>query len=483
MDNAMPKRILYVAHSSRVAGAELSLYLLVTNLATEKYTPVVALPEKGPMPANLERKGIKTHVYNCHWWIPGYMCSALYYMDFFAGLSTRVSALRRIIRKESIDLVHTNCATIIDGAIAAHLESVPHVWHIREMLGQPDSGLVSTLGHGPMYGIIGELSQKVIVVSDAVRSDMAPFVPPAKIRVIYNGVDARKFECADGFPALPAELLGPNRFFKVCTLGNVVERKGYRTLMKTAEYVAERNPNIAFLAAGEVADMNLYSHMLDRKKCAGLDKTFHFLGFQDDVPALLNSVDLLVLPSLNDPFPRVVLEAMAAAKPVIVTSVGGSRECVLNNETGFVVEPEDFRGIGEHILQLAKDPPKAARMGLLGRERVKAHFSVERCSSEIQGVYDDLIGKKPEFSARMAEFAERSLPLIFDISRDFEDVWANKNKLYGELRELKRLQEFEKRVQRVPLYKTYHAVKGFLMRMAGKEPINAQSSKNESEGD
>ncbi len=459
------KRILYISHSSGLAGAEVSLELLVTNLSEEKYRPVVVLPGDGPLRAGLQEKTVATREHNCVWWIPAYLAHALHPFDFFGELSENVSLLKQIIREEKIDIVHTNCAPVIEGALAAYQEGIPHVWHIREMLGQPDSGLICILGAEITYKIIAAFSRKIIAVSNAVKADIAQFVDESKIAVVYNGVDTKHFEDAAKGPYNFARVLGKNQFFKVCTLGNISERKGYRTLMEVAEHVVRKNPKIASLAAGELADANLYQYMMEKKENGTFGKNFHFLGFEKNIPSLLNSVDLVVLPSLNDPFPRVVLEAMAAGKPVIVTSAGGGRECVLDNQTGFVVEPGDSEAIANHILELAGNPERASNMGALGKERVKTNFNVPLYVSEIERIYDDILNSEIGIPADKIDLAEQILPVILSISHEFEKAWSERARHVAEWNELERLKAFEKRVQRLPIYNMYHALKKPFMKL------------------
>lgn len=464
----MTKRnILYIAHSARLAGAELSLGLLASNLS-EQFHPMVVLPPRGPLKDFLEEKKIPTYSLECLWWIPGYFVPNVYFVDFLAGFTRRIEQLRRLIREREIALVHTNCSTVIDGAVAAYLERVPHVWHIREMLAHPDSGLLCLLGHETVYRIIDALSQKIIAVSQAVEEDMAPFVAGEKIAVVHNGVDAGQFENAQPSPEVN-EVLGANRTFKVCTLGNIIERKGYRVLMDAAGHAVARNKNIEFLAAGEAADEDLYRDLLSMRRSMKLERHFHFLGLRGDVPALLQGVDLVVLPSLSDPFPRTVLEAMAAGKPVIVTSAGGGKECVVHGETGFVVEPRDHIDMANHVLDLAAEPDRARQMGARGRERVKASFSIEQYVLGVEEIYRAVLDKAPAFSRRVDEFCGDVIPLLFGISKDLDEVWEEKKHIAAELRELERLRAFEKRVQRQPAYKLYHAMRRFLLKLRGDD--------------
>lgn len=453
------KRILYLSHSAALAGAEQCLRLIILNLPHEKYVPIVAMPGRGLFRDDLEKRGIEVPVHDSYWWVPGHLVDNLYFADTFACLSQSVSYVRQIIRDEKIDLVHTNCAVVMDGALAAFLERIPHIWNTHEMVGRPDSGLLCVFGPEITYKIITGLSQRVIVDSNAVKQDMEQFVSGDNISVVHTGLGTAIFENVEEVPVSLKKLLDRDDVFKVLMLGTVTERKGYRTLMQAAEYVVKKNPNVVFFAAGEPSDLNLYNHMLSRKKQANLDENFHFLGLQENIPALLNAVDAFVLPSLNDPFPVCILEAMAAGKPVIATASGGATESVVDTETGFIVEPADHRAMAERILELAADPERASRMGLLGRERIKTHFGIEQYVSGVLQVYEEVFDGELTYSKQTVDIAEQILPLVLSISRDFHGPWFVRHRLHQELAELDRLKAFEARVKSLSLYKIYHALR------------------------
>ncbi len=118
----------------------------------------------------------------------------------------------------------------------------------------------------------------------------------------------------------------------------------------------------------------------------------HLLGWRRDVSRLLGAADVLVLTSLWEGLPRVVLQAMAASKPIVATRVDGTPEAIAEGESGFLLEPHDVVGFAERIGRLIEDPILARRMGEHGRRRLSP-FLVPVMLSKLDRLYDDLLAQ------------------------------------------------------------------------------------------
>jgi glycosyltransferase involved in cell wall biosynthesis len=118
-----------------------------------------------------------------------------------------------------------------------------------------------------------------------------------------------------------------------------------------------------------------------------------FTGFRNDVPRILNAIDILVLPSQREGFPMTVLEAMAAGKPVIASSIDGVNESVVNGVSGLLVPPRDAPALAKAILSLITDGDKRRRLGLAGRKEVVDKFSITAMIHAHERVYDGLLNE------------------------------------------------------------------------------------------
>jgi glycosyltransferase involved in cell wall biosynthesis len=124
----------------------------------------------------------------------------------------------------------------------------------------------------------------------------------------------------------------------------------------------------------------------------GIEGDVIFTGFRRDVERFYSIMDIFVLPSTWEPFGNVLLEAMSFAKPVVATNVGGIPEVVVDEETGFVVPPEDPEALANKIMFLIKNKELCREMGLKGRKKVKEYFTPERLRDEVESVYESLVG-------------------------------------------------------------------------------------------
>jgi glycosyltransferase involved in cell wall biosynthesis len=129
---------------------------------------------------------------------------------------------------------------------------------------------------------------------------------------------------------------------------------------------------------------------LEEEACnLGIRGNVKFLGFREDVPALLQTMDVFVLPSLSEGLPLSVLEAFALQKPVVATSVGGIPEIVRDETTGYLVPPKSPEALAVRIIGLLRDPQKAAKIGQAGRKRVEEAFGLEQMVQKYQSLYDN----------------------------------------------------------------------------------------------
>ncbi len=121
----------------------------------------------------------------------------------------------------------------------------------------------------------------------------------------------------------------------------------------------------------------------------------HRLGRRDDVPGLLRAADILVLPSLWEGMPNVVLEAMAARLAVVATDVEGTEDLVLPGRTGWLVPPRDVEALAEALLQAAANPLQTRRRGAAGRARVESQFRMDRIVRDYENLWSRVLGHEP----------------------------------------------------------------------------------------
>ena len=206
--------------------------------------------------------------------------------------------------------------------------------------------------------------------------------PEARTVVVHNGLDAEAFE-ENARAAMPVrqELgLAADRAV-IVTAARLAREKGHRYLLAAMPAIHDRFPDVCLLIAG---DGPLRGDLERLVETIGLVQSVRFLGWRHDMPGVLAAADLVVLPSLWEPFGLVLLEAMALRKPVVGSAVGGIPEVVVDGETGYLVPPADHAALSAKVVQLLSSPEARNAMGRAGRQRVEKHFSL---SARTSGTY------------------------------------------------------------------------------------------------
>jgi glycosyltransferase involved in cell wall biosynthesis len=212
---------------------------------------------------------------------------------------------------------------------------------------------------------------RVVVIANAIRTARFHRPDPAFRRVL------------DGFFSRPPHLI-------VGAAGRLSPEKGFKDLVEAAQRIFPRHPNVGIIVFG---DGPLREPLRWQIQAAGLGGRFVLAGFRTDLDQLLPFLDVLVLPSLTEGLPNVVLEAMAAAVPVVATAVGGVPEVVEDGRTGFLVPPETTPLLADCLDRLLGSPKDRHDFGAAGKERVARHFTFEAQARAYHRLFEKLVRK------------------------------------------------------------------------------------------
>jgi glycosyltransferase involved in cell wall biosynthesis len=295
----------------------------------------------------------------------------------------------RLVRREKIDIVHSNSSAVIAGALGAFLARRPHVWHVREML--PESAPVSSI----MRWLVCHLSHRVICISRAVAArllnDFSKQAP--KVVIIPDGIDV------DAFLALTARANGkPKQEYRIGINSRITPRKGHDTFVEAASLVHRHVPNSRFFVAGGCLDVYepFRRQVAARADDLGLNGNLVWAGQLPYVALarLLATYDVLVLPSSEpEGLGFVLLEAMACGKPVVATAHGGPLDVVIDGVTGLLVPPDDPPAMAAAIERLLSSAEMRREMGTAGKSRLQEHFTLDKEVDRLMTVYGEIGGR------------------------------------------------------------------------------------------
>ncbi len=379
-------QILLVSNSADVYGANRSLLRLASRLKELGHQAVVLLPEIGPLGDRLRAAGIRTVIFPSLRVITRPVLASWRILPWLAGFLPSAVALSRLIRRERIDIVHTNTGVIVSSALAARFAGCPHVWHIRDWFQE----------FGPLWKPYSRYilanADRVLCVSGAIAGQ---FPRSDHIEVLNNGFDMGEF------PALGFEERSTARRnwgiggdeYVIGVVGRIkFKRKGQEFVLRAAKLLGDRNIEVTCLLAGGPAP-GYKDHIGQMKKLAAeLGVRAIFTGELPDARPAYAAMDVCILPSAQpEPFGGVVMEAMALGLPVIGTSIGGTVEQIAEGETGFLVPPADPAALAHAIAKLAADPDLRQRMGSNGRQRVAEKFNIRTMVDRIMTAYTSLM--------------------------------------------------------------------------------------------
>lgn len=298
-----------------------------------------------------------------------------------AQLPACVYRLYRHLKRHRYSVVHTHLLkSNFAGSIASHLAGNPHVVASKHN----DEWQLLNPVIARLHRYSSKLDQSVICASRHILEHTVRHggVDRTKCRTLHYGVE--DLPGAVDEPSLRTELnLGDSVSLIVC-VARLVPRKGHVHLLDALATVLEKRADVRLVIVGDGPTRR------DLERCCGdrgLTPHVVFLGQRLDVPRILRGSDVFVLPSEAEGFGRVILEAMAATKPVVASRVGGIQEIVVHGETGFLVSPRNPRELAERLLELLDDPQRAAELGHAGRRRLLEHFSMQSMMDETLAIY------------------------------------------------------------------------------------------------
>jgi len=295
----------------------------------------------------------------------------------------------RLIRKYRIDIVQSNTGTVLTGALAARIAGVPHIWHVHEIFSPGEARLFP-----PM---LDAFSTCVVTVSEQAAQSLTGYRPAiaGKLRVIKNGIDPAPFRSVN-----PEEVERLRREWGimqeervVATVGQVGMGKGEDNFLRMAQMVRRQVGQVKFAIIGGAPDNRDYllEEITSRADAMGIGGDVIVPGFRNDMPVIMNLIDLLVqLPDKPEPFGLPAAEAMAAGRPAIVAASGGLSEVVCDFETGYHVPPGHIREAAERVVELLANDSIRNHMGRAATRRVDREFSPERYIRQFEELYEEV---------------------------------------------------------------------------------------------
>lgn len=371
-------KVLHVINTLAAGGAELHLLTLCRGLRRYAVDMVVAfgresIDDSRSLRNEFEDCGVRTVRVGAE-------------RRYDPGFPMRIV---QVLRAERPDILHSHLprADLAAGIAGRLTRQRPWVVSVHGM--HDARGSWSGRSWMPVVRRLWASADRVIAISEAVKgwlvADQA--IPPTRVRVIHYGIDLARFasgkdELRRGWGLTDEPLVG--------SIGRLDPSKGHEHLIRAMAAVHRRVPDAVLVIAGH--DPGHHRSELERLiRDLGLQRVVRLVGFQNDIPAFLATVDVFALASESEGFGQVVVEAMAASKPVVATRIAALTEIVADEASGILVNPGDSEGLAEAVVRLLGDREEAQRMGRHGRVRAEDLFSADIMSSRTIQLYRDVL--------------------------------------------------------------------------------------------
>jgi glycosyltransferase involved in cell wall biosynthesis len=296
-----------------------------------------------------------------------------------------VAQVAALCRRWNVGLVHTNTALTLSPPLAARALGLPHVWHVRELLGEGHPHQFP-LGDAFAARIFAGLSDRIVANSSATAAFFRRHDVP--VTVVPNGIAPPRTDPREEGRALRSQIgFGPDHVVVGMVASLSAAWKGHRHVLEAFSRV--RDPRARLVLFGEVPETPYAREIRD---VAARDPRVQLAGHVPDVWAMMGAVDVLAH-GAAEPFGRVFVEAMLAGKPVVTPRGGGADEIVVPGETGWTTDPDDPSDLAQRLSALISDAAMRERLGSAGRRRAMEVYTLDAHVGAMVRVYDEVLSR------------------------------------------------------------------------------------------
>jgi glycosyltransferase involved in cell wall biosynthesis len=370
-------RVVFLNGSAGIGGAEHCLTHLASKLDPNIFEVTVICPKQGPLSSYLKSHGI--HV------IPmdiNYFSRQQGVFGFFKYLISLLK-LYFILKKIDVNILHCNSYIAAHWGIPlSYFMSVRIICHIRDINYSKFTSLLIRYSYSRIEFISVSMATKQEVINSL-------GVPDSQIGIIYDGEDTEIYHPNIQSSIFDTEFAAYKHRLKIGIIGRIIEWKRHIDVIEAAKMLMERIDLHIFIV-GELwgdPDADFWKKLQSRILILGLSNRLTFTGFRENIPEIMAGLDIIIVPSENEPFGMVTIQSMAMGKPVIGTLSGGTTEIIQDGINGLLVPVKCPEALAHAIETLAYNKEYAAYLGHCARNRVIEAFSLENYVQQIQKLY------------------------------------------------------------------------------------------------
>lgn len=381
------RNILFVEYCAdlKAGGAQRVFLNVLKSLNVEKYSIFAAFPQiaDGSLAAEVPQY-VNQYSYDSK--SPDSSHNKLWsYLVFAIFIPIIVLRWCYIIKRKNIEVVYVH--SIISGfhfALVKCLINFKLIYHEHNMASQRPTMILWRW----LFDFVAYQSDQIIAISKDVAESLQEFgAKGEKVTIVHNGIELiDDADCktlrANGLQRLKIER--SDKPILVGMIGHFRPWKGQQLFVESLQTVVAENKNVHYVLIGGVQDQDYYQQVVDYIAAHDLSEYVTITGYQDDIPELIACLDIVVVPSVPEPFGLVLLEAMMMSKPVIAFNIGGPKEIVFHTETGLLVDDVNSHSLGLAINTLVASQDLREQFGRQGRHRLEQRFTNSIQSQNIE---------------------------------------------------------------------------------------------------
>ncbi len=385
--------ILFIHQSAEMYGSDKTLLLLLKYIDKTQFTPVVILPFEGPLKFELEKENITVIIAPVlklyrKMFVPKNI------INFFADIKISFSIIDKLNKDYNFDIIYSNTLAVLFGVFYAKKKKIKHLWHVHEIIESPKF-------FKKIFIILLSIkcNTKIIYNSTATQKfwNLNSKISN-KSKVIWNGLETNSELILNiEIENIRKTLLQANSSdIIVALVGRISRWKGQLVLLNAINDLSKKHKNIklVFVGAPPPNQEVFLKNLTNKIKHLNLKKIVKIIPFQEEIFKVWQSIDIAVVPSIEpEPFGLVAVEAMLAKKPVIASNHGGLSEIIVNNETGFLVEPNNEIALADALQKLLVNPELRKSFGDNGFQRAIKDFTVDTYVSKFEKIFQKMLIK------------------------------------------------------------------------------------------
>ncbi len=379
------RTILHVIDALNIGGAQALLELLAAKTPRSRYrTLVCVLQPDTAVLSRIEAAGVKVFCLNRR--RPGIVRP----IDFISYFYLNIRDITRICYEHSVDVIHCHLSDAefigILAGCCCHVERIVSTVHYPALLPERKSGDIRNYLRIRTTRWLYRRTDTVIAVSDDVAEKLHTVfgLSLSQIRVIINGIDVDAIYHTQPNADLLKSLYATSGQRLITSVGRLMPPKGHRYLIEAMPAIRRQYPNARLILAG---DGDLRRPLEARARELGVRDIISFLGSRSDIADILAVTDIFVLPSVSEGTSLALLEAMAAAKPIVATDIPGNSAVLRHATNCLLVPPADPDKLADAIAQLLKDPPTAAQYAQNAYQDVCRRYHIDQTISQLMEIW------------------------------------------------------------------------------------------------